>query len=108
MIYGFDRLLVCTGFTLWLFTGVTDFGPHFLRCIARTFERDFCILNRNSRNSNLTMTGFQGGSVGGSGAAQYLTPSYDFGAPVTESGSLRPLYGLLQAVLAKHGATVGT
>jgi hypothetical protein len=54
------------------------------------------------------MTGFQGGSVGGSGAAQYLTPSYDFGAPVTESGSLRPLYGLLQAVLAKHGATVGT
>ena len=61
-------------FTLWLFSGVTDFG-------------------------------FQGGNVQG---ANYLTPSYDFGAPVTESGALRPQYAKLQAVLAKHGATVGS
>ena len=61
-------------FTLWLFTGVTDFG-------------------------------FMGGNVQG---ATFLTPSYDFGAPVTESGVLRPLYAELQGVLAKHGATVGS
>jgi hypothetical protein len=61
-------------FSLWLFTGVTDFG-------------------------------FTGGNVQGS---NFLTPSYDFGAPVTESGALRPLYAELQTVLAKHGAAVGS
>jgi hypothetical protein len=51
-------------FTLWLFTGVTDFG-------------------------------FQGGNVHGT---DYLTPSYDFGAPVTESGALRPQYHLRNTI----------
>ena len=48
--------------------------------------------------AGVTDFGFQGGSTGGSGTAQYLTPSYDFGAPVTESGALRPLYTELQQV----------
>lgn len=55
--------------------------------------------------AGVTDFGFQGGSVQG---GQFLTPSYDFGSPVTESGALRPQYAKLQQVLAKHGASVGS
>lgn len=55
--------------------------------------------------AGVTDFGFQGGSTQ---RVNYLTPSYDFGSPVTESGVLRPQYAKLQTVLAKHGALVGS
>lgn len=37
-----------------------------------------------------------------------LIPTYDFGGPVDEAGVVRPLFGMLQTVLAKHGAVINT
>ena len=37
---------------------------------------------------------------------RWLTPSYDFGAPVDEAGVVRPLFYALQKVLKAHGAVV--
>ena len=67
-----------TSFALWLFAACTDFG-------------------------------WWGGVLelwSGASAWRALVPTYDFGAPVDESGVVRPLFYLLQDVLRKHGAVI--
>ena len=68
-----------TSFALWLFAACSDFGFW-----------------------GGTLWAYQSKSLG------VLTPSYDVGAPVDESGGIRPLFHMLQAVLKRHGANTSS